>query len=102
MHRLMRGPPTGSAASIRSDSPACWTVEPDTLDARVPVPLPGSPKRKLREYASLDDKPLHIPSAHALVFKERDRQTRQIGKPLPGSLPESVSTFSLFLRERAE
>jgi hypothetical protein len=48
-----------------------------------PSPLPGSPKRKLREYASLHRKPLPIPSARASGFKERNRQTRKTENPLP-------------------
>jgi hypothetical protein len=54
------------------------------IDIATPTPLPGSPKRKLREYASLHRKPLHIPSARASGFKERDRQTSQTGNQLPG------------------
>jgi hypothetical protein len=51
-------------------------------DAGTPAPLPGSPKRELREYASLHRKPHPIPSARASGFKERDRQTRQTGNQL--------------------
>jgi len=51
----------------------------------MPSPLPGSPKRKLREYASLHQKPLRIPSARASGFKEQDRQTRKTGNQSPGT-----------------
>jgi len=37
------------------------------LDHR--VRLPGSPKRKLREYGSIHRKPIRIPSARASGFK---------------------------------
>jgi len=37
--------------------------------------LPGSPKRKLREYASLHRKPIRIPSAHASGFKGTGKET---------------------------
>jgi hypothetical protein len=40
-------------------------------------PLPGSPKRELREYVSLHRKPLPIPSARATGFQERDRRNRK-------------------------
>jgi hypothetical protein len=75
------------------DEPACCEVGSDPLgarksvavvDAATPAPLPGSPKRELREYASLHRKPHHIPSARASGFQERDRQTRQTGNQLPG------------------
>jgi hypothetical protein len=49
------------------------------IDTATPLPLPGSPKRELREYASLHRKPHRIPSARASGFKERDRQTRAAG-----------------------
>jgi hypothetical protein len=82
------GKPEAQAEGIRVASPE---TTPHSLGSRLglqrtgppnpktgnPLPLPGSPKRKLREYASLHRKPLPIPSARASGFKERDRQTRK-------------------------
>ena len=56
------------------------------IDTATPAPLPGSPKRKLRECALLHRKPLRIPSAHASGFKARDRQTRHQSPGRRGSL----------------
>jgi hypothetical protein len=85
----------GRLAHSRS-SPACSSrrLQPAASPAdrerfppatAIPSPLPGSPKRKLREYASLYRKPHHFPSARASGFKERDRQTSQTGNQLPGT-----------------
>jgi hypothetical protein len=56
-------------------------------------PLPGSPKRKLREYASLHRKPFHIPSARASGFQERDRQTPKTGNSLPE--PSAIALLAI-------
>ena len=56
-------------------------------DAATLTPLPGSPKRKLREYASLHRKPLHIPSTRASGFKEREEDNHF---PVDFNCPENV------------
>jgi len=46
------------------------------------VPLPGSPKRELREYSSIHRKPIPIPSAHASGFQGTRRPDEQRRRPV--------------------
>jgi hypothetical protein len=78
-HTVVAGPAGMLSSRVRSSR---RRISVAAADAANGSPLPGSPKRKLREYASLYWQPLHIPSARASGFKERDRQTRN---QLPGT-----------------